>query len=42
VQTKRTFFTRSLASVGFRTLIQWRLGIASGRDYTRTDNVITL
>jgi hypothetical protein len=25
VQTKRIFFTRSLASVGFRTLIQRRL-----------------
>src|SRR5215216_1279066 len=42
VQTKRIFFTRSLASVGFRTLIQRRLGIASGRDYTRSDNAITL
>src|SRR5215212_4012044 len=31
VQTKRTFFTRSLAFVGFRTLIQWRLGAASGQ-----------
>jgi hypothetical protein len=42
VQTKRIFFTRSLASGGFQTFIQRRLGVASGTDYTRTDNAITL